>query len=191
MSDCHLFEEGGRRHFMTRRFDRTTSGEKLHMQSLGAMAHFDFNQAGMYDSEQAFQVMRKLDLDMDQIEQQFRRMLFNIAARNPDDHVKKIAFLMDKTGRWSLAPPYDVTYSYNPTGDWTGVHQMRMNGKRDQFDRQDIVDCGKTVGLKRGRAETILRNVQKALFEWPKFAETADIAEGQAVRISRAFRFAN
>ncbi|MCK5688481.1 type II toxin-antitoxin system HipA family toxin, partial [Myxococcota bacterium] len=114
MSECRIFKEGGRNHFMTRRFDRLAGGKKLHMLSLGAMAHFDFNLAGAYGYEQALLVIRQLGLPMSTIEEMFRRMVFNIIARNQDDHVKNIAFLMDKSGQWSLAPAFDMTYSYNP-----------------------------------------------------------------------------
>src|SRR4029077_534146 len=110
MTECRLLEEGGRRHFMTRRFDRDSDGGKTHMQSLAALGHFDFNSAGVYGYEQAFDVMKRLSLPMRSLEQQFRRMLFNVVARNQDDHVKNIAFLMDKSGAWSLSPAFDVTY---------------------------------------------------------------------------------
>ena len=123
MSECRLLEEHGRRHFMTRRFDRLPDGGQLHMQSLGALAHVDYNQPGAYSYEQAFLAIRQLDLPMSSLEEQFRRMLFNIVARNQDDHVKNIAFLMDREGQWSLAPAFDITYSYNPSGDWTATHQ--------------------------------------------------------------------
>src|SRR5215469_484526 len=122
MTECRLLEEGGRRHFMTRRFDRLASGAKLHMQSLAALAHFDFNLARAHSYEQAFLTIRRLNLPMATVEEQFRRMAFNIIARNQDDHVKNIAFLMDKAGHWSLAPAFDMTYSYNPSGDWTSTH---------------------------------------------------------------------
>ncbi|MGA8205635.1 MAG: type II toxin-antitoxin system HipA family toxin, partial [Woeseiaceae bacterium] len=131
MSECRLFEESGRRHFMSRRFDRTDDGDKLHMQSLCGLAHFDYNLAGAYSYEQALLAMRRLDLPMQSIEEQFRRMVFNVVARNQDDHVKNIAFLMDKSGRWSLSPAFDVTYSYNPAGQWTAAHQMTINGRND------------------------------------------------------------
>ncbi|MEQ8953362.1 MAG: type II toxin-antitoxin system HipA family toxin, partial [Gammaproteobacteria bacterium] len=139
MTDCRLHKEGGRSHFMTRRFDRTPEGKKLHMQSLGAMAHFDYNQAGAYSYEQAIKVMRKLDLTLPQIEQQYLRTVFNLVARNQDDHVKNIAFLMDKAGRWSLAPAFDVIYAWQPDGAWTGQHQMSVNGKRDRFTLEDLL----------------------------------------------------
>lgn len=177
MSECRLLEEGGRRHFMTRRFDRTEDGSKLHMQSLCAMAHFDFNQAGAYSYEQAMLVIRRLGLLMQAREEQFRRMAFNIVARNQDDHVKNIAFLMDRRGNWSLSPAFDVTYSYNPQGIWTGSHQMTMNGKRDGFTLEDFRECGRAVGLKRGRAEAILGQVCEAVSRWPAFAAQAGVAE--------------
>jgi serine/threonine-protein kinase HipA len=176
MSECRLLEEGGRRHFMTRRFDRLDDGEKLHMQSLGALAHFDFNDAGAYGYEQALLVIRQLNLPMETVEEQFRRMVFNIIARNQDDHVKNIAFLMDKAGRWSLAPAFDVTYSYNPDGDWTARHQMTMGGKRDGFTLADFRVCARSALMKRGRAETIVGEVRAAVARWPVYAEQAQVA---------------
>jgi serine/threonine-protein kinase HipA len=177
MSECRLLEENGRRHFMTRRFDRLEGGEKLHMQSLGALAHFDFNNAGAYAYEQAFLVMRQLNLPMEAVEEQFRRMAFNIIARNQDDHVKNIAFLMDKAGQWSLSPAFDVTYSYNPTGDWTARHQMTMNSKQDGFTMADFRVCAKSALMKRGRAEAIVEQVRAAVAKWPEFAEQAQVMD--------------
>lgn len=188
MSQCRVLEENGRRHFMSRRFDRLASGGKLHMQSLGALAHFDFNQAGAYSYEQAMQVMRRLGLSMQAVEQQFRRMAFNIVARNQDDHVKNIAFLMDKTGAWSLAPAFDVTYSYNPEGLWTGLHQMSMNGKRDAFALEDFDAVGRTVSLKRGRAREIVAEVAAVVERWPAFAAAADVSELQRDQVQAQLR---
>jgi serine/threonine-protein kinase HipA len=176
MTECRLLEENGRRHFMTRRFDRLAGGEKLHMQSLCALAHYDFNQAGAYSYEQAFLAIRQLGLPMEATEEQFRRMAFNIVARNQDDHVKNIAFLMDKAGRWSLSPAFDVSYSYNPAGAWTDRHQMTLNGKRDGFTLADFQAGAKTALMKRGRAEAILAEVTTAVARWPEFAAQAGVA---------------
>ncbi len=139
MEPCRLHEEGGRAHFMTKRFDRTAAGQKLHMQSLGALMHYDFNIAGAYAYEQALQAIRRLGLPMSDIEQQVRRAFFNVVARNQDDHVKNIAFLMDRKGVWRLSPAFDMAYSYNPSGAWTGQHQMSLNGKRDGFEAEDLM----------------------------------------------------
>lgn len=162
MSECRLLEEKGRRHFMTRRFDRLEGGEKLHMQSLCALAHFDFNQDGACSYEQAMLAIRQLELPMSAVEEQFRRMVFNIVARNQDDHVKNIAFLMDKQGNWSLAPAFDVTCSFNPSGLWTGAHQMTVNGKRDDFTMDDFEACARAALMKRGRAKTIFEEVGRS-----------------------------
>ena len=178
MSECRLLEENGRRHFMTRRFDRTPSGAKLHAQSLAALTHFDFNNPAAYSYEQAFLVMRQLRLPMAQIEEQFRRMAFNVIARNQDDHVKNIAYLMDKQGQWQLSPAFDITYSYNPQGDWTVRHQMSINGKRDEFTIEDFRACAKSAIMKRGRAETIVEEVRAAVANWSEFAEKAGVADG-------------
>jgi serine/threonine-protein kinase HipA len=188
MSECRLLEENGRRHFMTRRFDRLASGEKLHMQSLCAMVHLDFNQAGAHSYEQALMTIRQLGLPMAAVEQQFRRMVFNIIARNQDDHVKNIAFLMDKQGQWLLAPAFDMTYSYNPSGSWTATHQMTMNGKRDDFKLKDFEACAKSALMKRGRAAKIIDEVRAAVMEWPAFAAAADVAEEWRGKIQNAHR---
>ncbi|MCB9911243.1 MAG: type II toxin-antitoxin system HipA family toxin [Planctomycetes bacterium] len=188
MNECRLLEENGRRHFMTKRFDRLAGGEKLHMQSLCALAHFDFNQAGAYGYEQAHLAIRQLDLPMASVEEQFRRMLFNIVARNQDDHVKNIAFLMDKQGRWSLAPAFDLTYSFNPAGLWTSTHQMTVNGKRDGFTLEDFEACAKSALMKRGRAATLLEEVQGAVTRWPEFASQAGIPESVVERIQATHR---
>ena len=171
MRECRLLQEGRRSHFMTKRFDRTDDGGKIHMLSLGAMAHFDYRQAGAYSYEQALQTMRRLDLPMAAVEEQFRRMAFNIVGRNQDDHVKNIAFLMDRSGTWSLSPAYDMTYSYNPSGNWTSSHQMSLNGKRDQFQLEDFRACARNASMKRGRAEEILQQVVDAVRQWKDFAK--------------------
>ena len=188
MSECRLLEENGRRHFMTRRFDRLDGGEKLHMQSLCALAHIDFNQAGAYAYEQALLIIRQLNLPMTAVEEQFRRMVFNLIARNQDDHVKNIAFLMDKAGRWSLAPAFDVTYSYNPTGSWTDRHQMTMNGKRDGFTLADFRAFAKVALMKRGRAEAILAEVLDAVKKWPDYAEQAEVTTDWRKQIRQNLR---
>lgn len=188
MSDCRLFEENGRRHFMTRRFDRLPGGEKLHMQSLGAMAHLDFNNAGAHSYEQAMLVIRRLGLHMDDLEEQFRRMAFNVIARNQDDHVKNIAFLMEKTGRWSLAPAFDMMYSYNPAGDWTSRHQMSLAGKRDQFTLADFRAVAATASMGRGRADAIAHEVAAAVARWPDFAAEAGVMPSQIAAIGKTHR---
>ncbi|TLY60292.1 MAG: type II toxin-antitoxin system HipA family toxin [Gammaproteobacteria bacterium] len=188
MTECRLLEEGGRRHFMTRRFDRESDGGKLHMQSLAALAHFDFNSAGVYGYEQAFDVMKRLALPMRSIEQQFRRMLFNVVARNQDDHVKNIAFLMDKSGAWSLSAAFDVTYAYNPAGLWTARHQMTINGKTDGFELADFRSCAQLAGLKRGREEELLAEVVAAVQEWPRYAHRAGVLAPQREQIGRTLR---
>jgi serine/threonine-protein kinase HipA len=188
MSETHLLEDGDRRHFMTRRFDRTAKGDKLHMQSLGALAHYDFNAAGAYSYEQAFAAMRKLRLSTDEVEQQFRRMVFNVVARNQDDHVKNIAYLMNRAGVWSLAPAYDVTYAYNPDGLWTGHHQMSINGRRDDITMTDLRECARTAELRRPATTGIVADVVAAVNRWHEFAAAAGVDELQARQVASAHR---
>lgn len=188
MEESRLLKENGRNHFMTRRFDRTGSGQKIHMQSFCAMEHFDFKKAGAHSYEQALRTIRKLGMPMVTIEEQFRRMSFNIIGRNQDDHVKNIAFLMDKSGNWSLSPAFDMTYSYNPQGDWTSRHQMSLNGKRDDFTIEDFKACAKNASMKRGRAEEIVRQVQEAVLQWKQFAGNSGVPPEVAEGIAKAHR---
>lgn len=188
MNECRLFEENGLYHFLTRRFDRNPeTGQKLHMQSLGAIAHFDYNQSGAYSYELAAQIMRRLWLTSSEIAQFYRRMVFNVLARNQDDHVKNIAFLMDRTGHWSLAPAYDLTYAYAPGGRWTGSHQMRINGKQKDITREDLLNAAHTMGLKKTAAEDAIAAVLSSLEKWYEFARLAHLRETDAARIAKQF----
>lgn len=177
MMPCKLLEENGRHHFLTQRFDRSDTGEKIHMQSLCAIAHLDFNMVGYHSYEQCFLVMRQLKLSMYDIEQQFRRMVYNIIACNQNDHVKNIAFLMNKRGQWKLSPAFDITYSHNPTGRYTSSHQMSMNGKTDSFTLKDFEKCAKAALMKRGRAKTIVQEVTEAVSQWKTIAKDADVEQ--------------
>ena len=177
MSESRLLEENGRAHFMTKRFDRLETGKKLHMQSLCAIAHYDFNMAGAYSYEQAMQIMKQLDLLNLQpaLEQQYRRMVFNIISRNQDDHTKNIAFLMDQTGQWHLSPAFDITYSYNPEGEWTSQHQMSVNGKREYFLIEDLLQTAKVANLSVRKAKIVINEVIEAIEQWPTFASAAGV----------------
>lgn len=185
MSECRLLEEQGRSHFMTKRFDRTPDGEKIHMQSLGALRHFDYRRPGAHSYEEALLTLRDLDMSMDSIEELYRRMTFNIISRNQDDHVKNIAFLMDKAGRWSLSPAYDMTYSYNPSGVWTGTHQMTLNGKREDFTLADFRECADNVAIKKSRVQEIVEEVKGAVAKWKGFATSVGVSEETTRSIAR------
>jgi len=188
MSDCRLLEENGRAHFMTRRFDRTPDGGKLHLQSLCGIAHFDFNQAGAYSYEQAFQIARRLGLPQTDLTELFRRAVFNILSRNQDDHTKNIAFLMDRRGAWRLAPAYDLIYAYNPTGAWTSRHQMTLNGKRDAFETSDLLATATHADLRPPKAKAILREVHTAVADWEKYATSAGVSRPASQEIRSHLR---
>ncbi len=174
MSECRLLEEKGRAHFLTKRFDRE-NGEKIHMQSLCGMAHFDFNFAGAYGYEQAFSIMRQLRMSRAEAVQQYRRMVFNVVGRNQDDHTKNIAFLMGRDGRWRLSPAFDVTYSHNPAGKWTNQHQMTINGKRDHFTLADLVEVGESISI--AKPKEIIEEVIATVAKWADFAREAGVSE--------------
>lgn len=188
MSECRLHHEGGRSHFMTRRFDRTPDGDKRHMQSLAALRHYDFNAAGAYSYEQAVETIRRLDLPAVDIEQQFRRAVFNVLIRNQDDHVKNIAFLMDRNGVWRLSPAFDVAYAYNPAGLWTGAHQMSLNGARDSFSRDDLIAFGAFCGFKARRTSALIEDMADRVRDWPTYAEAAGVHGPDIDRIQKTLR---
>ncbi len=189
MSECRLFQENGRSHFMTRRFDRTADGRKLFMQSLCGIAHMDFNQAGAYGYEQALDVAQRLGLGADALEQLFRRMVFNVMARNQDDHTKNIAFLMNQRGEWRLAPAYDVIYCYNPDDAWTQRHQMSVNGKHDHFEKADFEAVARRFSiLRKNGVNQVLEETAAALARWPQFASEAGVPEQTAQQIASHHR---
>lgn len=192
MMPCQLHEEGGRSHFMTRRFDRPAGKDgktsKLHMQSLCALQHYDFNDPRGYSYEQAILTIRQLGLGALTLEQQFLRAVFNVVARNQDDHVKNIAFLMDRDGAWKLSPAFDVTYSYNPSAYWTGRHQMSLNAKRDDFELQDLFAFAETASIKKSKAKTLISSVRDAVADWARYAAQAGLDENTARRIAKAHR---
>ena len=178
MSECRLYEENGNYHFMTKRFDRNPeNGSKLHMQSLGAMAHYDFNEPGAYSYEQVADVIYRLGMGQKEIEQLYRRMVFNIMARNQDDHVKNISFLMDRKGGWSLSPAYDITYAYDKNNRWLAKHQMSVNGKTDNYTKLDLEECASRMIIGKRRMGNILEEDETAIATWQVFAEKAEIGE--------------
>ncbi len=167
MTECSLLEENGRAHFLTKRFDRE-NGRKVHMQTLCAIAHYDFQLKRGYSYEQAFNVMRALRLPYSAAREMFHRIVFNVAVRNQDDHTKNISFLMGEDGKWRLSPAYDVGYAYNPDGGWTATHQMSVNGKFDGIDRDDLLAFARAEGIKDA-AETIDK-VADSVAQWPRIA---------------------
>ncbi|MEA3558484.1 MAG: type II toxin-antitoxin system HipA family toxin [Candidatus Thermoplasmatota archaeon] len=185
MSDCVLHREGGRSHFMTRRFDRTPDGGKIHMLSLGAIAHLDFNQFASNSYEQAILTMKRLQMYREDLIQQVLRTIFNVVGRNHDDHVKNIAFLMDRSGKWRLSPAFDMTYAWNPSGSWTNRHQMSVNGKREEIDRDDLIKFGKLAGLKKKKCNDLINMVIDAFDQWPELAEKNELSEDRIDEIGR------
>ena len=173
MTRCDLLEESGRAHFMTQRFDRSPDGGKIHVQSLCALAHYDFNAAGEYSYEQAFSVIQRLNLGYPALQEMFRRMAFNVVARNQDDHTRNIAFLMDADGTWRLAPAFDVVWAYNSKGTWTNRHQMTVNGKRDHFELTDLLAAADAFGIKN--ATEIIDQVTEAVASWRSIAEDCGV----------------
>ena len=185
MAECRLHNEGGRSHFMTRRFDRVADSGKLHVQTLGALAHYDYQLAASYSYEQAVQVIKRLNLPREDMEQMIMRAAFNVFGRNNDDHVKNIAFLMNRKGEWRLAPAYDMTYAMNPSGKWTSKHQMSVNGKRENIERKDLYALAGFADIKKRRAEQLIEKVLLSVSRWQEFAQIAGIDEERMAKIEK------
>ena len=184
MSECRLYKENGSAHFMTKRFDRKgIKGEKLHMQSLCALAHMDFNSPRVYSYEEAFAVMKQLKLPYNDFTQLFRRMVFNEYAKNYDDHTKNISFLMDKKGTWSLAPAYDMTFSFRKDSIWVSAHQMLMNGKSDNITEDDMLKVAGKGGIKKSDAVKLMDQVKTSVSKWEAFAVKAGMSEHNMKKI--------
>lgn len=174
MSECFLIEENGRAHFLTKRFDRV-GGEKVHMQTLCGIAHYDYRLLRGYSYEQAFNVMRGLRLSYFEAQEMYRRVVFNVVVRNQDDHTKNISFLMDKHGKWRLSPAYDMGYAYNPKGAWTSAHQMSINGKFDNITRIDLLELAARNNIRN--ASHIIDEVCNACADWHKIAKECNVPQ--------------
>lgn len=173
MMECRLHEENGRAHFMTRRFDRDGNDQKHHIQTLCALQHYDFNDIRSYSFEQLFQTMRILRLPYPQAEQMYRRMVFNVLARNCDDHTKNVAFRLKKDQEWELAPAYDICHAYRPGSKWVSQHSMSINGKRKNIKKEDLLSVAKTMNIKK--AESIIFEIDSTVAKWHQFADDVKV----------------
>lgn len=174
MSECRIYRSGGDNHFMTKRFDRA-DGRKIHMQSLGGIAHISYLEPALCSYELAARYMREIGLVPGEIEQFYRRMTFNCLAVNQDDHVKNVSFLMDRAGKWTLAPAYDITFAYDRNNKWLRGHQMTVNGKTTDITAADIVAAGKAMGLREKRCKDIIDECAEVISHFSDFAEKAGI----------------
>ena len=176
MSECRIYNSEADHHFMTKRFDRV-DGKKLHMQSLGALTHISYQEPGACGYELAAMYMKELGISYKDIEQFYRRMVFNCLAVNQDDHVKNISFIMDRAGKWKLSPAYDITFSYNPTNKWLRAHQMTVNNKVAEIGLPDLLEAGSKMGIKERRCKDIISEVSASVSNFGTFAQQAGIKE--------------
>lgn len=175
MTECQLLEENGRAHFMTRRFDRPDGKEKVHVQSFNAMQHFDFNDVLSFSYEQLFQTMRQLRLPYPQAEELFRRMVFNVIARNCDDHTKNFSFIMNKSGKWKLAPAFDICHAYRPESTWVSQQSLSVNGKRKDITVSDMLEVAQNMSIKK--PEAIIQQINGVVKKWPQYADKMHVKE--------------
>ena len=185
MTECRLLEENGRAHFMTRRFDRIPDQGKVHVQTFCALQHFDFNNIGSYSYEQLFQTMRSLRIDYPQAKQMYRRMVFNVLARNCDDHTKNFAFTMNKQGLWAISPAYDVCHAYRHDSLWVSQQSLSVNGKRLGIERKDLLAVASQMNIKK--PDEIIRHIESILEIWPDYAKQCDVETLLQKAIAKTF----
>ena len=178
MMSSKLLEENDRAHFMTKRFDREAGSVKHHIQTLCGMNHFDFNAVNSYSYEQLFQTMRELKLPYPDAEQMFLRMVFNVAARNCDDHTKNFGFRLKKDEKWELAPAYDICHAYQPKHQWVSEHSLSINGKRTNITKEDLLVIGKSI--KNKKAEAMIELINDVVGKWKKYAD--EVGVGRSLR---------
>ena len=189
MTDSNLIKSNGKYHFLTNRFDRDINGNKIHMLSLSGLAGFDFRKMGTYSYEEVATIIRQLGSGHHDLKQLYTRMVFNVINKNHDDHVNNISFIMDKDGQFHLSPAYDLTYSYNPQGEWTRSHQMSINGKVDQINKNDLLLAGKTMGLSDKEIQTIIHKVNSSSKQFLSFSKLAQLPKEVANQIYQQLIF--
>ncbi len=185
MTQCRLLEENNRAHFMTRRFDRA-GNKKIHQQTLCALAELDFREKAVHSYSQFLLVVHQLQLGYEALEEAFRRMAFNIMAVNCDDHSKNFSFILPEGKQWMLAPAYDVTFAFNPAGEWTNQHLMSVNGKFNNITRDDFLTVADRFGI--GTAPQVLKQVGEAVSAWPDFAKKAKVSPAEIIRIKNSLK---
>jgi len=183
MMPCRLLEENNRAHFMTKRFDREGGSTKHHIQTFCAMKHFDYNRINSYSYEQLFQTMRELKLTYPEAEQMFRRMVFNVIARNCDDHTKNFSFILKQGNRWELAPAYDICHAYRPGSEWVSQHALSINGKRSGISREDLVTVGRSISNKN--TEQIIDEINDTVQQWNLYADKAGVDKEKKMAIGK------
>ena len=197
--ETHLLREREYAHFMVRRFDRGVDDpvSRIHLHSLGGLQHVDYNLRGAFSYEEYFRTLRLLQLGQPAVDEAFRRMAFNLAAANQDDHVKNFAFLMTSEGKWHLSPAYDLTFAKGNA--WTRTHQMTLNGKDDGFVRADLIDVGRTMDVlsrrsrhhrRRSTLRSICGTVKRRRSRFPSAGSTtfAPSSGGSSRRLSASGR---
>ncbi|SKB41449.1 type II toxin-antitoxin system HipA family toxin [Daejeonella lutea] len=176
MMPSRLLEENGRAHFMTKRFDREANGTKHHVQTFCALKHYDYNLVNSFSYEQLFQCMRELKLTYAEAEQMFRRMVFNVLARNCDDHTKNFSFLLKQGGHWELSPAYDLCHAYRPGSEWVSQHALSINGKRNGITKADLLVIGESIRCKK--AADIFEEIKGVVGNWKKYADEVGVKKG-------------
>lgn len=186
MTECGFFGDANQSHFYTRRFDRTRTGEKLHLQTLAAIS--GKNPRELHDYELVYRTILKLGLTYKDLEQQFRRMVFNFYAANDDCHLKNIAFLMDQTGKWILSPGYDITFPYDYNKVWQRTQPISINGKikASEISDEDFLLIAKEYGIKR--PQQIINEIRDAILSFENLAKKYKLPENKFYTIKKHFR---
>lgn len=182
MQECRILSKDGLDHFMTKRFDRVND-KKIHVQTLAALMHYDYNVPGKCSYEMYAECAKRLRVGTDSIKQLYKRMVFNVVSGNCDDHVKNFSFLMDRYGTWSMSPAYDLTFAYNPDNKWISQHQMRVNNKTSDITDKDMLDCGATMGLTQDFCKGVLEQTKTVVSGWMDYAKQVGVSDDRAVEV--------
>jgi serine/threonine-protein kinase HipA len=166
---------GGTGHFATRRFDRPAPNKRLHMVSLGGAIEASPHMPSL-DYDGFLRATLSITRDMRDVEQAFRRMVFNILTHNRDDHVLQHAYLMDEKGEWHLAPAFDLTFANGPGGE----HYMAVMGESRDITRAHAEALGVRHGIAAKRIAAIIDEVKDAVAGWHKVAGEAGVSGSKA-----------
>jgi len=191
MEECRLLNDGEHEHFLTARFDRN-SNEKIHVQTLCGMSGIDYDQSQIASYSDYFSTVINLNMGHSSQVEAFKRMVFNVAAVNHDDHTKNFSFLMDREGRWSLAPAYDLTYNFGKkSNSWTKERSLLINGKGIDITMDDMIKESSNLELSLAEKVDIIEFISNTVnHEWDFVSEQANVKPSKKVSIQDDFAFA-
>ncbi len=172
-AEFELIEENGSHHLLVERFDRTEDDEKIHMCSASGLMHIDISISQVTTYEHLLMLTKRVCKSQEDIEELFKRMVLNVLVFNFDDHAKNFAFLMDKSGKWTLSPAYDITYSKGLAAQ----HITTIGGKALEITRDDILKIATSYSIKPAVANKIIDESIKVAATFKERAEALGLED--------------